>query len=173
MNRWFVGLGVVGVALVAVALAAFQPWKLFVDQSVAEAAPVAESVAAAPEGSDPGPVEPQTLATGDFISHEHATTGTVAVLELADGSRVLRIEDLDTSNGPDLRVWITDAPVIDGRDGWGVFDDGQYVELGKLKGNQGSQNYEIPEDVDLEDLTSVSIWCDRFNVSFGAAELQV
>ena len=84
---------------------------------------------------------------------------------------MLRIEDLDTDNGPDLKVWLTDAPVIDGPDGWFVFDDGEYVDLGSLKGNKGSQNYAIPADVDLADLTSVAIWCDRFSVSFGAAEL--
>ena len=61
--------------------------------------------------------------------------------------------------------------VIDGPDGWFVFDDGEYVDLGSLKGNKGSQNYAIPADVDLADLTSVAIWCDRFSVSFGAAEL--
>ena len=58
-------------------------------------------------------------------------------------------------------------------DGWRVFDDGAYVDLGSLKGNKGNQNYPIPADVDLSDLTSLSIWCDRFDVSFGAAELAV
>ena len=60
-----------------------------------------------------------------------------------------------------------------GRDGWFVFDDGRYVDLGRLKGNRGSQNYELPDSVDLRRLTGLSIWCDRFNVSFGAAELRV
>ena len=68
-------------------------------------------------------------------------------------------------------MWLTDAPVIEGTDGWRVFDDGAWVDLGALKGNVGSQNYAIPADVDLAQLTSVSIWCDRFDVSFGAAEL--
>jgi hypothetical protein len=122
----------------------------------------------APAAPPAGPVE---LARGELISHEHATTGTARVLQLEDGSRVLRLEGLDTSNGPDLRVWLTDAPVIEGRDGWFVFDDGASVDLGELKGNQGDANYEIPADVDLDALTSVSIWCARFAVSFGAAEL--
>ena len=90
---------------------------------------------------------------------------------MADGRRVLRLADFRTTNGPDLHVWLTDAPVIDGRDGWFVFDDGAYLELGKLKANNGNQNYAIPAGSDLSELTSVSIWCDRFNVSFGAAEL--
>jgi hypothetical protein len=69
-------------------------------------------------------------------------------------------------------VWLSDAPVLPGTDGWFVFDDGEYVDLGALKGNVGNQNYAIPADVDLTDLSSVTIWCDRFNVSFGAAELR-
>jgi hypothetical protein len=152
---------VIAIALIGMGLYLFQPWKLFTNVTVDEAAPV---VAAAQ-------VEPVVLAEGSFISHEHATEGSVRILELADGSRVLRIEDLDTSNGPDLKVWLTDAPVIEGEDGWYVFDDGAYVDLGALKGNQGSQNYALPADADLTSLTSVAIWCDRFSVSFGAAEL--
>ncbi len=93
------------------------------------------------------------------------------VLKLADGSRVLRIMDLDTSNGPDLRVWLADSPVRKGRSGWFVFDDSAHVDLGELKGNIGNQNYAIPADVDLQTLRSVSIWCARFRVSFGAVAL--
>ena len=65
---------------------------------------------------------PIVLAEGEFISHEYVTVGSARILELPDGSRVLRIEGLDTSDGPDLKVWLTDQPVIDGAAGWGVFD---------------------------------------------------
>ncbi|OZM79223.1 DM13 domain-containing protein [Pseudonocardia sp. MH-G8] len=164
-----------GVVLAAVALALFQPWKLVVDDRVAEAVPVAApaapAVPAAPEAPAP-PVEPIVLARGELISHEHESSGSVVVLELPDGSRVLRLEDLDTSNGPALKVWITDAPVIEGRDGWHVFDDGRYVDLGDLKGNIGSSNYALPRDVDLAQLPGVSVWCERFAVSFAAAALE-
>lgn len=165
----------VAVIVGGIGLYLFQPWKLFVDETVDESAPVAAAAevpaAADPQEPAPEPAEPVELSSGTFISHEHTTTGAVQILELADGTRVLRIENLDTSNGPDLKVWLTDAPVIEGRAGWGVFDDGNWVDLGPLKGNQGSQNYQIPDDVDLDDFSSISIWCDRFNVSFGAAEL--
>jgi Electron transfer DM13 len=158
----------VGAVLVVVALSLFQPWKLFVDQRVDEAAP---APVAAPAPAVPQPAQPVVLARGELIAHEHASSGTVAVLQLPDGSRVLRIEDLDTSNGPDLHVWLTDAPVVEGRDRWHVFDDGSYVDLGELKGNIGSSNYPIPADADLAQLTSVSVWCERFAVSFAAAAL--
>ena len=111
------------------------------------------------------------LARGQLISHEHASSGSVVVYRLADGSRVLRIEDLHTSNGPALHVWLSDAPVVEGSAGWGVFDDGRYVDLGELKGNIGSSNYLIPPEVDLGALPSMSIWCARFHVSFAAAQL--
>ncbi|GAA4895575.1 DM13 domain-containing protein [Streptomyces coeruleoprunus] len=157
----------------------FQPWKLWADETVQEAAPevtapapVAPASPGAPSAEPSAAPGPRTLATGTLISHEHATTGTVRVLRLADGSHVLRLEDLDTSNGPDLRVWLTDAPVLPGKDGWHVFDDGAHVSLGKLKGNKGDQNYRLPAGTDLKAYTSVTIWCDRFDVSFGAATLQ-
>ena len=83
----------------------------------------------------------------------------------------MTLEDLATSDGPDLHVWLTDQPVIEGQAGWRVFDDGRYVELGPLKANNGNQVYDVPPGTDLTGLTSVSIWCKRFAVSFGAATL--
>ncbi|MEV4440533.1 DM13 domain-containing protein [Streptomyces sp. NPDC049577] len=164
----------VAAVLVAVGLYWFQPWKLWQDQTVSEALPGAGPSASVP---GPGAVAPpaagrlQIVSSGRLISHEHTTTGTVKVVRLADGSHVLRLEGLDTSNGPDLRVWLTDAPVKEGVAGWRVFDDGKHVSLGRLKGNKGDQNYPIPADVRFSEYTSVTIWCARFDVSFGAAAL--
>lgn len=164
------GIALSGVLLV-VALAVFEPWKLWVDKTVVEALPVAPAAVAVEQvAAVPTPALTE-LSSGTFISHEHGTTGTVRVLQLSDGSRVVRLENLETSNGPDLKVVLSDAPVIPGKAGWHVFDDDQHVKIGNLKGNKGSQNYVIPAEVDLALLRSVSIWCDRFNVSFGAAEL--
>lgn len=159
---------VAGLALIAVAAYLFQPWRLLVDQVVDDPLPGAGAGA---RPGDPGAAGPTVLATGRFVSHEHATSGRVRVLRLPGGERILRIEDLETSNGPALRVWITDAAVRSGPAGWFVFDDGRYVDLGALRGNLGDQNYPVPHEVDLGELTSVSIWCERFSVSFGAAEL--
>ncbi|GAA2767090.1 hypothetical protein GCM10010103_61310 [Streptomyces paradoxus] len=67
--------------------------------------------------------------------------GKAKLVQLADGSHVVRLENLDTGNGPDPRMWLTDAPVKEGKSRWHVFDDGKYVGLGELKGDKGSQNY--------------------------------
>ncbi|GAA5047200.1 hypothetical protein HNP84_000420 [Thermocatellispora tengchongensis] len=169
-------LVILAVAL-AVALYLFQPWRLFTTVEVNEALPVTGGSAepAAPGESAPPSPEPaaklKTLSQGEFISHEHRTSGVAKVIELPSGERVLRIEDLDTSDGPDLRVWLSDQPVKEGTDGWFNLDDGKWVELGELKGNRGNANYPIPEGTDLDSLKSVTIWCKRFSVSFGAATL--
>ncbi|MFI7407243.1 DM13 domain-containing protein [Streptomyces sp. NPDC049627] len=179
VRPWMAGVSAVTVAAVGFGLYWFQPWKLWQDETVREALPVTVDASRAPAGAPSSgapsapavPAGPVTLASGELISHEHATSGTVKLLRLADGSHVVRLENLDTSNGPDLRVLLADAPVEEGRAGWHVFDDGEHVGLGKLKGNKGSQNYAVPADVDPARYSSVSIWCDRFDVSFGAAEL--
>lgn len=133
------------------------------------AAPVTPPGAAAP--AIPKPVQPTRLASGSFVDGEHATTGTASILELPDGSRYVRLEGFSTSDGPDVQVWVTDQQA--GGDDWGKYDDGRYVELGALKGTDGNQNYEVPADADLSGLASVVIWCDRFNVAFGSAAVEL
>jgi Electron transfer DM13 len=174
-----------GTAMVALLIAVvgglvlywFAPWNLFVDRRVDEAlpgafaevpatgSPVSDlSVPPAEQGSD----GPATLAEGSFTSLEHTTTGTAVVLELEDDRRYLRLEDLETSNGPDLRVILSDQPLSDD---WHVWDDGEVVDLGALKGNLGSSNYEIPPSLDLDDFQTAVIWCRRFSVGFAVAPL--
>ena len=178
-----VGAAAAGIALVVFVLVWFQPQKLVLDQRVDEALPAAADTepgatdtepgaTAAPEGTGSGetakaPAGPSTLVAGDFNSLEHATTGRAVVLELADGSRVLRFEDLETSNGPDLHVYLSEIPA---GDDWYAYGE-RFVDLGPLKGNVGSQNYEIPDGVDLSKYRSAVIWCVRFSVGFGVAPL--
>lgn len=176
-----------GVALVAAIVGAvlFEPWRLFTDSTVDEPAPTSavaedstgvdppadgpssdEPSSDAPSSPTAAPREDQVLAEGEFEDAEHPTDGAVRVLQLADGRRFVRLEGLATSDGPDLHVWLTDQR--SGGD-WGSYDDGRYLRLGELKANNGNQNYAIPAKADLEGLTSVVIWCDRFNVAFGTA----
>ncbi|GIF74637.1 hypothetical protein Asi02nite_41550 [Asanoa siamensis] len=151
----------------------FQPWKLVTDREVNE------SLAAVPASPSPSPASPAPAAAsrpsvvrqGQFVSHEHDTSGLARIVLNVDGSHVLELVGLDTSNGPDLRVWLSDQPVRSGAGGWRVFDDGAWVELGELKGNKGDQAYAIPAGTNLDQLTSAAIWCKRFSVSFGAATL--
>ncbi|WP_435795845.1 DM13 domain-containing protein [Micromonospora taraxaci] len=172
------------VVVAIVALYWFQPWKLFTDTYVDDAlppagpTPVTSAPSSTPAAATPSPVTSatapaadQVLAAGEFVTHEHDTTGSAEIRRLANGRHQLVIRDLNTSNGPDLRVWLTDQPVIRGTAGWKVFDDGKWVELARLKGNKGNQVYDLPASADPADFRSVSIWCKRFSVSFGAVDL--
>lgn len=166
--------------LVGVGLSLFQPWKAFTNTTVNESLPTAVPAAQdgrmkdgtmkdgamkeAPGNTGSGPMD---LARGSFVSHEHGTSGTARTIRLADGGRLLRIEDLKTSEGPDVRVYLStrDADAVESGLGDGA------VALGKLKGNLGNQNYAVPAGTDLSDYRSAVIWCKRFSVSFGAADL--
>lgn len=160
------------VVLAVVTVVWFQPQKLFYDQRVNEALPSAAAeespVSAAGSATATAPAGPVELASGTFVSREHETRGTARVLQLPDGQVVVRFEGFKTSNGPVLVVWLSRNPAT-GDDA--AFDD-DYADLGPLKGNIGDQNYVVPEGVDPMAFTSVVVWCDRFNVSFGAADLQ-
>ncbi|MGY0233248.1 DM13 domain-containing protein [Longispora urticae] len=170
MRRKLVLGGLVLAVAVAFGLFWFQPWKLVVDRTVQEALPAAVVPSTAPTTAPStapaaAPVD-TVLRRGAFVSHEHATSGAAELVRLADGRHVLTLRDLDTSNGPDLRVWITDRPATVTE-----LNDSRYVELGRLKGNKGSQVYDIPAGTDLDLYKSVTIWCKRFSASFGAADL--
>jgi hypothetical protein len=169
-GTWIWLVAAVLVVLAAVTVVWFQPQKLFYDQRVDEALPsVAAEESAVPSGSaaSSAPAEPVELTSGTFVSREHETVGTARVLRLSDGQVLVRFEGFETSNGPVLVVWLS-RNAADGDDD--AFDD-DHVDLGPLKGNVGDQNYAVPDDVDPTSYTSVVVWCDRFNVSFGAADL--
>ena len=180
--RAWIGIGVAAVSMVAAAVV-FQPWLLVVDVRVDDAlpnaAPSAAPSASGPAGPrDPGPVatptaepSPTAISGGVFTSHEHETTGSATIIRNPDGSRVLAIENLSTSSGPDVHVWLSASDVVEGREGWYVAGSAEFIDLGPIKGNLGNQVYEIPADVDLANYRSVSLWCVQFGVSFGAAQL--
>lgn len=99
----------------------------------------------------------------------HRGSGVATIYRLADGSHILRLDDLEVTNGPDLHVILTPHPNPSGRDQ--VASEG-YVDLGKLKGNVGSQNYAIPPEVDVDAQSTMVIYCKPFHVIFSVAPLQ-
>jgi hypothetical protein len=111
------------------------------------------------------------FATGTFHGKVHSTSGRATVYEEQDGKKLLRLTNFKTSNGPDVHVILIAAENAE--------DDANFlkgnverVELGKLKGNEGDQNYTIPQGTDLGKFRSVSIYCERFNANFGVAPLE-
>jgi Electron transfer DM13 len=174
MQRRFVVIGLSLVAAGAVGWYLFRPERLFLDDRVNEPFPAQASgemtgpdvkVDDAMMPSDTGP---KALAAGTFHSNAHETKGAATIYQLQDGKRVLRLEDFATSNGPDVRVYLVAADDVNDEE---TVKKAGFVELGKLKGNIGAQNYDVPADLDLAKYRAVTIWCKRFSVNFGTAPL--
>ena len=135
---------------------------------------VAPTVAPAPPTAAPvqptAIAEPVALVSGSFtrIDSLHAAEGTAIIYQLPDGSRVLRLENFSAQNGPDLHVSLSGHPMPCSNAE--TYDSG-YVELERLKANQGNQNYALPAELDLAAFKSVVIYCKAFSVVFSTAEL--
>ena len=170
-------IAVGGVAVLAVlawlAFGFFGIQSAFIDNEVSQASPTfgAEFGAAmelaeenqntATEGSPEMAGEVQTIFSGNFednVINGYDVVGEALVLNDGTEQRFLRLEGFNTPNGPDLKVYLR-------------ADNGDFVSLGDLAGNIGDQNYEIPPEVDLTVFNSVDIWCERFSVGFGLANL--
>ena len=110
------------------------------------------------------------VKTGRFVDGDafHKGSGTATLYQLEDGSYVLRFEDFQVTNGPDLRVLVSPHPNPQSR---GDISDAGYIELDKLKGNVGNQNYFFPEGEDPANYNSVIIYCKPFRVVFSVAAL--
>jgi hypothetical protein len=120
-----------------------------------------ETEVAAGAGQDTATFE--NMLSGNFIGVNdgiHNAEGVAKVIALDDGTYVLRLENFKATNGPDLYVYLaTDKSASD------------IVNLGRLKGNIGNQNYPIPDGTDLTKYNTVLIWCKVFSVLFGSAQL--
>ena len=110
------------------------------------------------------------LKEGNFRDADrfHKGAGRTTIYRGPDGSHLLRLEDFNVTNGPDLHIILT--PDSDPQNREGVHAAG-YVDLGSLKGNVGNQNYPLPDDVNIPSLGSVVIYCAPFHVIFSVAPL--
>ncbi|GAA0229533.1 DM13 domain-containing protein [Saccharothrix mutabilis subsp. mutabilis] len=189
MSKRSVLIGVSAVLMVALAvgLYLFQPWRLVTDRTADEAllVPVSTSETATPNAepttpsaapttpsaaptTSAAPTGPVALASGPFRSLEHATTGSASLVRRPDGTHAVQFESLDTSDGPDLYVYLSDKSSDSPESAFGT----GFTSLGKLKANQGNQVYDVPAGADLATVRSVVIWCKRFSAGFAVAPLE-
>ena len=113
---------------------------------------------------------PKELSKGSFkgVDSFHKGEGIATILDLDGTNRVLRLENFSVTNGPDLRVYLSSHPNPSKSS---EVTGGASIELAKLKGNKGNQNYEVPDNVNIDDFSSVVIYCKPFRVIFATAAL--
>ena len=100
--------------------------------------------------------------SGTFTgASDHITTGGVQIVKTADGGAVVILDtDFSLDGAPDPRV--------------GFGKDGTYAEatdLGALQNLNGLQIYVVPASVNVDDFNEVYIWCLKFGVPLGVADI--
>ncbi len=97
-------------------------------------------------------------------------SGNVTVYQFPDNRKVLRLENLEVLNGPDLRVLLSMLPnPISGAE---ILLDRNRIDIGELKTNLGSQTYAtVPQEINIDNYASVIIYDRRYEYIFGVAVL--
>jgi Electron transfer DM13 len=103
------------------------------------------------------------IRTGSFIGAGdgfHNAEGLAKIIPLGNESTILRLENFKSTNGPNVHVYLSTDKTAS-----------NFIDLGRLKANNGNQNYYIANGTDFAKYHTVLIWCKDFSVLFGSAEL--
>ena len=98
--------------------------------------------------------------TGTFRGYGSQSVSGVAKIYLTNNQYMLKLENFSTSNGPDLKVYLSMAS-----------SPSEFISLGDLKSTNGNQVYEINGTPDFTKHKFVLIYCERYNHLYGSAEL--
>lgn len=134
---------------------------LFISIELDEASPLEQPIEQEQAAENREIMEPpKILLEGNFIPSAHEVSGKALVIDTSQG-KVLRFEDFETVNGPDLFIYLSSD-----------LDSEDFIDLGRIKATKGNVNYQLPDDVDLERYNKVLVWCRAFRVLFNYAELK-
>lgn len=99
--------------------------------------------------------------SGTFNNGPYGMASGSAKIYLKNDQQILVLENFNSSNGPDLHVYISKEvqPV-------------NYIDLGRLQSVSGSQQYILTGSIDLTSFKYALIHCQRYNHLFGSAELK-
>lgn len=151
---------IITAALIGIGVAYWLISPLFITTKVTEDLPIVMPAAKSLEDAAPLPIN--EMRQGVFVGLAgHNASGTAKLLKIGDRYFIRFETDFKITNGPDLFVH------------FGKND--QYAanaRLGTLKGNEGSQNYEVPGGLNPSDYNEIWVWCRAFSVPFGKAVLE-
>ena len=98
--------------------------------------------------------------SGNFMGYGSQKVVGQAKIYLTNNQYMLKLENFNTSNGPDLKVYLSKASSPSG-----------FISLGDLKSTNGNQVYEITGPPDFLQHRFVLIHCEKYNHLYGSAEL--
>lgn len=162
-------------ALVLLGILAFGWWTispLFIRTTLVEGDDFAIPAAAMQDDMSMTQANSDTiLATGNFDRKDavHYANGQALIVKQADGTSILRLQELDAANGPDLYIYLSEHPDPANSE---QLHEGEDHNLGSLKATTGSFNYVIDPSVDLSKVKSAVIYCRAFGVIFSVAALE-
>ncbi len=99
--------------------------------------------------------------SGGFIGQGGQNVSGQAQIYFENNNYVLKLADFHSSNGPDLKVYLSKAA-----------SPSDYISLGDLKSTNGNQVYKISETPDFTQYRYVLIHCEKYNHRYGSAELK-
>jgi hypothetical protein len=115
-----------------------------------------------PTTATTAPAAPVRLRSAELRGVGHRATGRASIIRTPDERLVVGLEDIDIEPGPDYHVYVVPGDTES--------TDAGAVELDTLRGNVGTQFYDVPDGVAVDDGTwTVLVWCKRFAVPVAAA----
>jgi len=108
----------------------------------------------------PAPSSVRLLREGDFHPRAHEVKGKALLIEQG-AKKILRFEDFETINGPDLRIYLSRT-----------LGNDDFIDLGAIRATKGNVNYEVNNVVDITTYNKILVWCRAFSVLFSYAELE-
>ncbi len=128
-----------------------------------------EAMAAPPTARAAADVEQYA---GKVVAMGHAARGRGAVVRRTGGARFVTLSrGFRIDPGPNVRVYLVagrvrkDSDVKTGK-------RKNYVDLGKLKGSKGNQQYRIPKGVNVAKYRTVVFWCVPFTQTMARVDLK-
>ena len=129
--------------------------------TVVEVLPTATMPTGGAPSASVAPV-PTRLATGPLRGIDHRAEGTVNLYRQSDGKFIVGLENVDIQPGPDYDLYLVPGAGKSSKDGGTKLDD--------LRGNKGTQFYDVPASIDVSaGEWTVLVWCQTFAVPIANA----
>ncbi|MEL6824948.1 MAG: DM13 domain-containing protein [Pseudomonadota bacterium] len=108
------------------------------------------------------------LPSGTFVKKKKKLKGAWEVVQRGDKTFIVFGEDFRAANGPDLKIFLSPQTVADVTGKTAV---NGAINIGELKTTKGTQEYEVPAGVNLDDFNSVLVHCEAYSVLWGGGDL--